>query len=204
MKIDISDRKRAIYVGVMILLAYGVLVSGMTQAKLTVLIADVISGLSVIGIAVLMYPLFNAFNKTVSQVYLGLRSVEGLLMIIAGFVFLVSPDARGMIYDNIQIYPFILGAFVFYYLFYMSRLIPRFIAIWGLAGTAVLAISTVLKLFGPGSQTLDYFLVLIITNEVFLAGWLIAKGFNPKAVSTVEAKDPDFQQAVIVRGATDR
>ena len=54
MKVKISDRKRAVYVGIMILLAYGVLVSGMTQAKAPVLIADVISGLAVIGIAVLM------------------------------------------------------------------------------------------------------------------------------------------------------
>ena len=177
MKMEISYRKRAVYVGIMILLAYGVLVGGMTQAKVSVLIADMISGLSVIGIAVLMYPLFKSFDKTISGAYLGLRSIEGLLMIIAGFVFLVSPSTRGMIYDKIQIYPFILGAFAFYYLLFLSKLIPRFISVWGLLGTAVLAISTGLKLFGQSSQILDYFLILIITNEVFLAGWLIVKGF---------------------------
>lgn len=183
MIIGISNKKRAIYVGIMILLAYGVLVSGMTQAKLPVLIADVISGLSVIGIAVLMYPLFKSFNKTVAQVYLGLRYIEGILMIIGGFVFLASPDIRGMIYDNVHIYVFILGAFVFYYLLYLGKLIPRFISLWGILGTAVLAISTGLKLFGLSLPVLDYFLILIITNEIFLAGWLIAKGFSLKDVS---------------------
>ncbi len=178
MNLELSDRQRAVYVGIMILLAYGVLVSGMTQAKLPVLIADVISGLSVIGIAVLMYPLFKPFNKIASQVYLGLRSAEGLLMIIAGFVFLVSPSIRGMIYDDIQIVPFILAAFVFYYLFYISRLIPRFIAVWGLLGTATLALSTGLKFFGQSFPVLDYFLILIITNEIFLAIWLMVKGFS--------------------------
>lgn len=181
MKIKVTDRKRAIYVGIMILLAYCVLVSGMTQAKAPVLIADVISGLSVIGIAVLMYPLFKPFSKIVSQVYLSLRSIEGLLMIIAGFVFLTSSASRGIIYDKIQIWPFILGAFVFYYLFYISKLVPRFISIWGFAGTAVLALSTGLKLFGQSLPVLDYFLILIITNEVFLAIWLMAKGFNESA-----------------------
>jgi len=181
MKVKISDRKRAVYVGIMILLAYGVLVSGMTQAKAPVLIADVISGLSVIGIAVLMYPLFKSFNKTASQWYLGLRSIEGLLMIIAGFVFLASPDTRGMIYEDIQIWPFILGAFAFYYLLYQSKLIPQFISIWGFAGTAVLAITTGLQFFGQSFPVLDYFLILIITNEVFLAIWLIAKGFKRTA-----------------------
>lgn len=183
MKIYVSDRKRAVYVGIMILLAYGVLVSGMTQAKLPVLAADVISGLSVIGIAVLMYPLFKVHNKAVSQTYLGLKYIEGILMIIAGFVFLTSPSVRVMIYDDIQIYPFILGAFVFYYLLYLSKLVPRFISVWGLLGTATLALTTGLKLFGQSFPVLDYFLILIITNEFFLAGWLMAKGFSLKKVS---------------------
>jgi hypothetical protein len=178
MKINISNKKRAVYIGVMILLAYGVLVGSMTQTKVPVLLADVISGLSVIGIAVLMYPLFKVFNKIVSQVYLFLRCIEGILMIIGGFVFLVSPSIRGMIYDNIHIYVFILGAFVFYYLLYLGKLIPRFISIWGLLGTATLALSTGLKLFGQSFPVLDYFLILIIANEVFLAIWLMVKGFN--------------------------
>jgi hypothetical protein len=178
MSITTTKRKIGVYVGVMILLAYGVLVSAFTQAKIPVLLADVISGLSVIGIAVLMYPLFKAFNKNVSKIYLILRCIEGILMIIGGFVFLVSTTIRGMMYDNIHIYIFILGAFVFYYLLYIGRLVPRFISIWGLLGTAILAISTGLKLFGQSSPILEYFLILIITNEVFLAGWLIAKEFN--------------------------
>ena len=178
MKIDISTRSKAVYVGVMILLAYGVLISSMTQAKVPVLLADVISGLSVIGIAVLMYPLFKVFNKAISQVYLVLRYLEGILMVIGGFVFLVSPNIRGMIYDNVHIYVFILGAFVFYYLLYLGKLVPRFISIWGLIGTATLALSTGLKLFGQSFQMLDYLLVLIITNEIFLAIWLMVKGFN--------------------------
>lgn len=175
---NISARKKAVYVGIMILLAYGVLVSGMTQEKMPVLVADVISGLSVIGISVLMYPLFKVFNKAVSQAYLVLRYIEGVLMVIGGFVFLVSPSTRGIIYDNIHIYVFILGAFAFYYLMYLGRLVSRFISIWGLLGTVTLAVSTGLKLFGQSFSVLDYFLVLIITNEVFLAGWLIVKGFN--------------------------
>lgn len=162
----------------MILLAYGVLVSGMTQAKLPVLLADLVSGLSVIGIAVLMYPLFRVFNKPVSQAYLSLRFIEGVLMVIAGFVFLASPSTRGMIYDKIQIWPFILGAFAFYYLLYQSKLVPRFVSVWGFAGTVVLTITTGLKLFGQSLPVLDYFLALIVTNEVFLAIWLMVKGFS--------------------------
>lgn len=38
--------------------------------------------------------------------------------------------------------------------------------------------STVLDLIGLSLEFLGYFLVLIITNEVFLAIWLFVKGFN--------------------------
>lgn len=186
MYFGITNRIRAVCVGVLILLAYGVLVSGLTEVKLAVLVADVISGLSVIGIAVLMYPLFKVTNKGAARVYLGLRCIEGLLVVIGGCAFLMSSDIRAMIYDNIQIYAFILGALAFYYLLYVSDLIPRFISAWGLLGTAVLAVSTGLKLFGQSSQVLEYFLILIITNEVFLAGWLISKGFNIPAVAGKE------------------
>jgi hypothetical protein len=142
------------------------------------MIADVTSGLAVIGIAVIMYPFFKVFNKVFSQIYLALRFIEGILMLIGGFVFFVSPSIRGMIYDNIHIYVFIFGALVFYYLLYLGKLVPRFISIWGLLGTATLALSTGLKLFGHSFPLLDYFLVLIITNEIFLAIWLMVKGFN--------------------------
>jgi hypothetical protein len=188
MKMNISDRKRALYVGIMILLAYGVLVSYATQAKIPVLLADVISGLSVIGIAVLMYPLFKIFDKVISQAYLVLRYIEGILMLIGGFVFLVSPNARGVIYDSIHIYAFILGALAFYYLFYVGKLVPRFISLWGFLGTGTLALSTGLKLFGLSFPILDYFLILIISNEVFLSGWLIFKGFYLENLSLKKAK----------------
>jgi hypothetical protein len=188
MNVNISDRKRAVYVGILILLAYGILISTFTQSKLPVLLADMISGLSVIGIAVLIYPFFEVFNKRVSQAYLVLKCIEGLLMIVGGFVFLVSADIRRIIYDDIHIYVFIIGALIFYYLLYLGKLIPRFISIWGVLGIAALTLSTSLKLFGLSIPVIDYFLVLIITNEIFLAGWLIFRGFNLKSYSLKKAK----------------
>jgi len=172
------NKTKAIIVGILILVAYSMLAGEATDIKWVVTLLDVISGLAVIGIAVIMYPFFKVINKVFSQAYLVLRFIEGILMLIAGFVFLVSPDLRGLIYDKVHIYAFILGAFVFYYLLYLGKLVPRFISLWGLLGTATLALSTILKLFGQSLPVLDYFLILIITNEIFLAIWLMIKGFN--------------------------
>jgi hypothetical protein len=176
---NISDKTRSILVGIFILVAYGVLVSSITQSKIIVMIADVISGFAVIGIAVLMYPIFKSY-KYQSFSYLLLKYVEGILMIIGGLLFLSTSlqHFRGFIYNNIHIYFFIVSAFFFYYLLYKTRVVPRFISIWGATGIFALLVSTLLKLVGITYPVIDYLLILIITNEIFLAGWLMIKGIK--------------------------
>jgi len=68
-------------------------------------------------------------------------------------------------------------------LLYKSELVPKFISIWGALGILALFVSTALKLFGVQYAVIDYFLVLIITNEIFLAIWLIIKGFNKSVIN---------------------
>jgi hypothetical protein len=180
----ISNKTRAIFVGIFILIAYGVLVSSLTQSKIIVMLADTISGLAVIGIAVLMFPLFKKLNKSLSRGYLILKYAEGLLMIIAGLFFLGTSlqYMRDVIYNGFHVYIFIIGSFVFYYLLYKSELIPRLISIWGTLGIFALVLSTLLKLANIQYLMIDYLLVLIITNEAFLAIWLIVRGFNLSAI----------------------
>lgn len=168
--------------GVFILTAYGVLVSGLTSSKITIMLADVISGLSVIGIAIMIYPLFKKTNKSLTNTYIVLKIIEGLLMVIGGFLILTNSTVflKDWLYNNIHIYVFIVSAFIFYYLFLKSKLIPRYISIWGLAAIGFLFLKTLLNLFGINSQIIDIFLILVITNEVYLAIWLMIKGFNNK------------------------
>jgi hypothetical protein len=175
----ISIKTRSILAGVLILVAYGVLASALTQNKLIVMISDVISGLAVIGIAVLMFPIFKNYNY-LSLSYLSLKFVEGSLMIIGGLIFLDTSlqHFREVIYNNIHIYFFIAGAFVFYYLLYKTRIVPRFISVWGATGIFALLISTLFKVLNISYPEIDYLLILIITNEIFLAGWLMTKGIN--------------------------
>jgi hypothetical protein len=179
-------KTRARLVGAFILIAYGVLVSAVTESKIIVMLADVISGLAVIGIAVLMYPLFKETNNQVSNWYRILKYTEGISMIIGGLIILNPSLAyiKGIIYDDFHIYVFIISAFMFYFLMYKSELLPRYISIWGALGIFALLVSTLLKVVGIQYTMLDYFLVLIITNEVFLAFWLMIKGFNQDVIPT--------------------
>jgi len=186
MIINISNKYRAILVGILILAAYSMLTYTLTNNIILGVITDIISGLAVIGIPLLMFPIFNTNkNKTINFGYLISRFIEGALMIIGGLFILIpslEPN-RENIYNNIQIYFFISGALFFYILFYRTQVIPRFIVIWGILATIILFIITIIKLFGVNSTILDVLLIPMILNELFLAFWLIIKGFNLKTIN---------------------
>jgi hypothetical protein len=68
-----------------------------------------------------------------------------------------------------------LGALMFYTMLYRSKLIPRFISIWGLLGAAIVLVNALLEMFGMPPGNLG---VVMLLNELFLGVWLIVKGFN--------------------------
>lgn len=76
---------------------------------------------------------------------------------------------------------FILGALMFYYLLYRSKLVPRWISGWGLLSALPYVAAGFLVIFGVAGHmsTLDTVLRLpLALQEMILAVWLVAKGFN--------------------------
>ena len=185
-----THRKTAIIVGVLILLAYSLLGSDNPDAKILGMFLEVISGLAVIAIAILMFPLFRPYNKTASFWYLVFRGIEGGLMIIAGILFLshgpLLLEIRAGIYVG-HAYIFAVAALIFYYLLYQSKLVPRWISVWGVIAAILLILVNLLEVMGiiPGSMVLY---LPIILNEIVLAIWLIVKGFNLSTIASVSAK----------------
>ena len=181
MMISISNRRRASLVGILILLAYSMLTYTITNNITLGVITDIISGLAVIGIPLLLFPIFNTKeNKKTNHAYLVSRFIEGLLMIIGG-ILILNPSLesyREIIYSDIQIYFFISGALFFYILLYRTHIIPRFISVWGIIATIILFIITIIKLFGVDLNILNALVLPMILNELFLACWLIIKGFS--------------------------
>ena len=185
-----TNRKTAIIVGVLILLAYSLLGSDIPNAKVLGMFLEVISGLAVIAIAILMYPLFRPYNKTVSIWYLVFRGIEGGLMIIAGILFLSHSALLLEIRDGIYVghaYIFAVAALIFYFLLYQSNLVPRWISVWGVIAAILLILVNLLEVMGivPGSMILY---LPIILNEIVLAIWLMVKGFNPSAIASASAE----------------
>ena len=87
---------------------------------------------------------------------------------------------RHWAFDVVNTVFFIVGAVMLYSMLVKSKLVPRIISIWGLIAVTsliaanIIGVPDVTQGFRPGQ--LLYF--PIMTSEVLLAIWLIAKGFN--------------------------
>jgi hypothetical protein len=77
--------------------------------------------------------------------------------------------------------PFLLGAGMYYYLMHRSTIVPRWLSGWGLLGVAVSLLAALYSGFAQdfGFSTFSTALNAPIgLQEMVLAVWLIAKGFN--------------------------
>jgi Domain of unknown function (DUF4386) len=81
--------------------------------------------------------------------------------------------------------PFLTAALMYYYVLYRARLVPRWLSGWGLAGAALGLVATV---YSGYTQDFGVFTPSTVLNipialqEMVLAVWLLAKGFNPSSV----------------------
>jgi hypothetical protein len=170
-----------------------------------------IMGLSLALVPVLMYPLSRKYNEPLAIGYVVFRGAlepAGYFAWIFTFLYLVtlgraytaagSPAAshyqtlgallmvgRSWVSGVTEIV-FPLGALMLYALLFQTRLIPRWISGWGLVGAAPYIGAGVLLTLGltGADSTLHSLLVApIALQEMVMAVWLIAKGFNPSAIA---------------------
>jgi hypothetical protein len=78
-----------------------------------------------------------------------------------------------------------IGGLAFTYILIQSRLVPRFLAIWGFVGYFIHATGAVLELFGLPFAI--YFIIPGGLFEIALSLWLILKGFNQTALEEISA-----------------
>jgi hypothetical protein len=86
---------------------------------------------------------------------------------------------------------FCLGALMFYAVLYRSRLVPRWITVWGLVAVVPYLAAEFLALFArldPLSTTAVLLFLPLAVQEMVLAVWLIAKGFSSSAVARGAAR----------------
>jgi hypothetical protein len=162
---------------------------------------ELVNAIAVIGIGVLMFTVLKRHNETQAVGYLSLRIVEAVFcsLIVVSPLSLIrlgqnQPQAsaalsiaeRASISGLLVPVFFSLGALLLYFSLYQSKLLPRFIPVWGLAATVLIFILNLLSIFGLelGMGISMVFALPIILNEIFMGIWLIAKGFNPAALGS--------------------
>jgi hypothetical protein len=174
-----------------------------------------IMGAAGASIAIALYPVLSKHNKGIALGSVGFRIIEGALFMV-GVIYLLllvalsqefakagAPDASyfqtsgklmvGGLNFSLVIggLAFSLAALLYYYLFYRTRLIPRWLSIWGLLGVT-LGLAEYLNSFfsasASASSGIDIGHIPLFLQEMVLAVWLIVKGFNPSAISSGSAK----------------
>jgi hypothetical protein len=182
-----------------------------TQVILGVLL-ELINCLAVVGIAAVLFPLMRRHSEGLAAGYLGTRVVEAVILSVAAvspllivtlsqeYVAAGAPDAayfqtagtlimaaRGYLASLLTPIFFSLAALLLYSFLYRSRLVPRFIAVWGFIGVVSLFTWNMLEAFGMSISAGMVFALPMILNEILLGIWLIVKGFNSPAVSVESA-----------------
>jgi hypothetical protein len=83
---------------------------------------------------------------------------------------------------------FLIGATCLYLSFYRTRLIPRWLSVWGLIAVVFYMASALLKFFHLDNGIGFYLEMVMAPQEMVMALWLIVKGFNPSAIAALFAK----------------
>lgn len=188
------------------------LIQGSAHANQVVLgaLMELILVVSAVGTATVMFPFLKKYNRTIAiwhvcfrfmeavVITVGVVSVLSLLTLSRDYIAAGAPDSvyyqvSGTLLKAVHDWTFMLGpnfflginTMMYSYIFYKSKLVPRFIPLLGMTGSALIFIAALLEMFGVIDQVSAWGGILalpIFANEMILAVWLITRGFNVPAV----------------------
>lgn len=167
-------------------------------------------GLALAFVPVVLFPLLRRLDEVLAVGYLIIRgavetacyvlaAVSWLLLLTLGQVMAAGPGTAspagvalgGLLSGNgdvqgVTALVFCLGGVMFYLMLYRSRIVPRWVVVWGLAGIPLYVAAFVLPMYdvialGSTAQTLLF--IPLALQEMVMGVWMIARGFRPAAVS---------------------
>lgn len=159
---------------------------------------------------VLMFPLLKQHSERMAVGYLAARIVDAIFIaIMVLFVLLQIPlggeylktapadaaylHALSTLFSQAQLYAYEIGmsalgvsGLMLCSTLYRTKLVPRWLAAWGIAGYAIILCGMLSAIMGSGLGDLSSAVGGLW--EVFVGGWLIVKGFNVPARMAEPAK----------------
>jgi hypothetical protein len=168
-------------------------VDGATErAPLTIgVLLMMCSGLAVVGIGLLMYQVLKYVNQKVAIWYPVLRTIEFTVSAACGIYLLIQLQ----VVPNHLLWVYIptgIGGLVLNYLLFVSRLVPRPIAVLGLVGYGLFTLAVPLDLLGVLNMNEGLGMIVLAPGFLYefliLPIWLIAKGFTtPSTTGTLRS-----------------
>lgn len=181
-----------------------------------------IAAISAFGTSVLLFPILRKHAEGLAAGYVGLRAFENIFY-AAGVVGLLimltvsqsdaasaaaSTDLRlvGSALLGLHSWAVVLGTLIFAglggltlnYVLYRSRLVPRWLAVWGLLGAAGIVVYGLLGIFGVGTGLGSPYMVLampLAVQEMVFAAYLIARGLRVHGTEATPMPQPRVQPA---------
>ena len=183
-----------------------------TQVIVGVLL-ELINCAAVVGIAVVLYPIFKRHSEALALGYVGIRILEAailmaaalspLLLVTLSQEYLAAGAADAAYFETLgtllmaarahlaSLFTplfFGLAALILYYLLYRMQLVPRFISVWGFIAVASLLAWNLVEAFGMHISAGLVFALPMMLNEILLGIWLIVKGFDSSAIASESAE----------------
>jgi hypothetical protein len=176
-----------------------------------------LAGFALAMVPVVFWPVGKRYNETLAMGYVVFRgAIETVIYIVGalGWLLLIAlgtePDAAPLAgflrtaetvaWDQLVAIPFALGALMFSVLLYQSRLVPRWLSVWGLVGAVLYIVPALGSMFG---HSLGVLMAPLAVQEMVMAVWLIAKGFNSRAIASAPADEtaPAIEPSLAAAGA---
>jgi hypothetical protein len=167
-------------------------------------------GISLMAMTVFLYPIFRKDSEELAMGMVLFRgALEGTFYFLStlGFLTLVTlgneyiatgADAAALQSMGNVLYQFLdrlaavgpifflIGATCLYLSFYRTRLIPRWLTVWGLIGVVSSMASALLLFFHIDTGYGLYLEMVLFPQEMVMGVWLIIKGFNQDAVKKLD------------------
>lgn len=159
------------------------------------------SHLGAIVLAVMLYIVLSAYDRSLALLAMAFRLTEAVIGTYGNTnmltLFSLSDRARDaadltmyhfsaqLLYSAsyssfvIAAIAFAIGSFIFSYLFFKSRFVPRFISIFGMAASILVLLGMILDIttVGNGSVILGIWLIMMV-SELMYGFWLPIKGIR--------------------------
>ncbi|MEU4388413.1 DUF4386 domain-containing protein [Promicromonospora sp. NPDC023805] len=158
------------------------------RAPLTVgVLLMMCSGLAVVGIGLLMYPVLKAVDQRLAIWYPVLRITEFTVSAACGVYLLTQLE----VVPNHLLWVYIptgVGGVILSYLLFVSSLVPRPVAVLGLVGYGLFSLGVPLDLLGVLNMNEGLGMLILLPGFLFelvvLPLWLITKGFSSRSHAT--------------------